>query len=301
MRIWRAPKMLDGQRLERWLWLAAFAAVLLVSRSISVTIHQAPEPREGRDAPPGPAASSVDRASAERALREAEQALKEAECRYEEAQDRLQEFEERHLETLLGADVPLPELRIERDREKLEHGMSEIQRLEGEIKQLAFTICNLDRELIEYDRVENPKYAPIAAEVQSLEAALTAFKANRPIDHPMVRQKQEIYRARKQLLDNTPRYLRNQEIRRPNPRWEEVNTQRERAEADLMHQQRLRVGLTERIQQDEQRLKALPGIRREHGARREAVILAREEFERARRRHREAVRASKRLATPRDA
>jgi capsular polysaccharide biosynthesis protein len=198
------------------------------------------------------------------------------EAAYQEAQDRLQEFEEQHLEALMGGDSPLLERKIERDREKLEETVSEIQRLDGVIKLQRFALSNTDRELIDHDRLENPKYAPIASEVQILEGELTTLKANRNPDHPIVRQKEEVYRKRKKILDQTPRWLRNVEIRKPNPKWEEANLKLEKAEADQKHLLQLRVQLTEQIKMDEQRLKALPGIRKEHAARKSNVDQAHE-------------------------
>jgi hypothetical protein len=287
--------MLNGQRLERWLWLAAFAAVLLVSRSVSVTIHPAPRPEPARETTAGIAPSGLDRSRVEREVTRAAQALERAESAYRNAQDRLQEFEEQHLEDLLmGRNASLLERRIIHGRKNLEEATTEIQQLDGVVKQLTITLSILDRELIEYDRQENPRYAPLAAEVQVLQAELTALKANRPVDHPIIRQKQAAYEKRKHLLAKTPPYLRNREIHRPNPRFQEVKIKLERAKDRLC---RLRARLTRDSREDEQRLKALPGIRRRHRELKDAVERARLERERARRRHREALGAREQLAT----
>jgi len=285
--------MLDGQRLERWLWLAAFAAVLLVSRSVSVTIHPAPGPEPATDTKAGIAPSRPDRSRAERELTVSAQALERAESDYRNAQDRLQKFEEQHLEALMGGDSPLLVRKIERDRERLENAASRILSLQGEINRLRFTLSKLDPELIEIDREENPRHRSVVAALRELEAELAKERTKRDSNHPILIEKEKLCSARRAELARTPRYLRNREIRRPNPQWVEATAKLERAESDQHHALQTRLKLSEQVK----RLNALPGIRREHRELKDAVQRARVERERARRRHQEALRSREQMAT----
>jgi capsular polysaccharide biosynthesis protein len=201
-----------------------------------------------------------------------------AQARYDEAQDNLQDFLERHTNDLMGGEVPLIERNIERDQEKMENLVSETLKLDGQIRYLEFTLSGLNQEDISYDRVPNPEYEALNEQVQTQKAVVETLSVGRQDDHPIVRQARELYKTLKAKLDATEPYLRNEQIRKPNPRWEEVNIELQQATADRDHARSQRVKLSEKLSRARERVKLLPTIRTEHKKLEDAVDRAQEKF-----------------------
>jgi hypothetical protein len=279
--------MLDGQRLERWFWLAAFAAILLVSRSVTVTVHQVPSPeRADRNAgrrEPAPARAETGAATAD--VRAEEERVAQA---YREAQDRLQQFEEAHLEVLVG-DGSLRPGPGSAESAEVEQRIKRINELDREIEGTRDALRGVEEEVVEVDRVPNPEYAGLQVRVTKLKAELDRLTAVRQATHPVVQEKAAQYAECNAHLQRMPRYLRDTEVRKPNPRWEQLNAQLDRLRADREESIAEKL-MAEKTAITRARLKEILEMRRRHRQLVDRVEHARAELTLAERRKQDTPR-----------
>ncbi len=183
---------------------------------------------------------------------------------YDEAQDKLQEFEEQHFEALMGGDKPAIEGEIEELKKSEEEAVDRIRQLEAQIRQNTSTLNTLEPEIVKHEREKNPSWEALNEEVQGLKSKWDELAVNRNSDHPAVIKIRGLYEKRKAELDQTKRYLKDQEIRKPNPKYDEVSIALQDAEAELELKQITKLEISEKLAFKREKVKSLPMLRGQH-------------------------------------
>ena len=215
---------------------------------------------------------------------------KRASVNYDEAQDRLQAFEEEHFEYLMGMDGSPLEAELQAARKKQDEIADKIRRLEGRIQNLELSLSLMGREIVKRERTKNPEYEAIYDSILRLRKEIDALLETHGSDHPVAVRKTEIYEKRKAELKKTRPLLKDEEIRKPNPRWEENKLALKKAQAELDRLQIAKLEIGEKIAAGRERLKRLPMIRGQHRKRLDAVDRANEALKDAARQLRMAAR-----------
>ena len=201
-----------------------------------------------------------------------------ATAKYDEAQDKLQEHEEQHFEALIGGDKPAIEGDIEELKKIEEETVDRIRELEAQIRQNASKLNTLEPEKITRDQEKNPSWEALNEEVQGLKSKWDELAVIRHSDHPSVIKIRGLYEKRKAELDQTRRYLKDQEIRKPNPKYEEVSNALQDAQAELELKQITNLEIREKLTFKREKVKSLPMLRGQHKKLLDSVDRANEEL-----------------------